>query len=330
MHTQGNADIEALMRAWSGLRDTSETVTVGEAPLPSGERERRISTVVAPVQLPWLGPHVLYLEDAPYDESDAPLRQLLVRLEPLEEGGMIRARLFTFNHPARWMHLDRRPRLAARLTSQDLQNVPGCDLLFTRMKPQFRASTRGRQCRAPLDAAGGAAFPGAMGGLGIGGSGAQAAGDFLYVDYQLLLDASVYWYRRRLIRASDGEIVGEAVGFNWFELNDARLFSCRVDWSASGRNGDLRPLTKLDLHDKGGHGEFTTPDGRHLLLTLHSQDWPFAAEQDSLVLVLSEAGASGALASSWAVVDDTEISLRVPGLAVRCGAIVSSQDEVRG
>jgi hypothetical protein len=87
---------------------------------------------------------------------------------------------------------------------------------------------------------------------------------------------------------------------------------------------------KLDLHDKGGRGEVLTPDGRHLVLTLHSQDWPFAAEHDSLVLLLSEARASSPLASAWAVVDDTQIVMRLPWLLVRCGAIGPSLDEVRG
>jgi hypothetical protein len=63
---------------------------------------------------------------------------------------------------------------------------------------------------------------------------------------------------------------------------------------------------------------------------LHSQDWPFAAEHDSLVLLLSEPGAAAPLASSWAVVDDTQISMRLPWLRVRCGAIAPSLDELRG
>jgi hypothetical protein len=314
------ADIEALMLAWAGMHDSSEAVTVGEAPLPGGEREQRISTLVAPVQLPWLGPHVLYLEELAHDEPDAPRRQLLVKLEPAENGA-IRAGLFTFVRPGRWTHLDRRPQLLARLALDDLRHFEGCDLLFTRQGSQFRGTTSGHRCLVVPGV-------GAARGRGPAAPGKDTAAR--YVDYQLVLDPSVYWYRRRLIRAGDGEIEQEVVGFNWFELNEARLFTCRIDWSASGHSRDLKPLVKLDLHDKGGRGELVAPDGRHLLLTLHSQDWPFAAEHDSLVLLLSEPGAAAPLASSWAVVDDTQISMRLPWLRVRCGAVEPSLDEVRG
>jgi hypothetical protein len=321
----GGTEIDALSHAWSGMRDSSETVTVGEAPLPGGERVARISTVVAPVQVPWLGPHVLYLEELPHDEPEAPRRQLLVKLEQAA-AGTISARLFTFTQPGRWVHLDRRPLQAARLQHSDLQHLAGCDLLFTRIGAQFRGRTRGRQCVAsPAAPAVGKGAPAAP-----VGKGAPAAASFVYVDYQLVLDTSVYWYRRRLVHSSDGVIRHEVVGFNWFELNEARLFTCRIDWSASGRSADLKPLMKMDLHDKGGRGELVTPDGRHLVLTLHSQDWPFAAEHDSLVLLLAEPGASSPLASSWTVVDDTRIAMRLPWLQVRCGAIGPSLDELRG
>jgi hypothetical protein len=245
-----------------------------------------------------------------------------VNLEPAG-GGAILARLYTFIRPARWTHLARRPRLAAQLQRSDVQHFPGCDLLFTRSGSQFRGRTRGRQCRASPGVGAAAARKEPPGGA--------APAPFLYVDYQLVLDANVYWYRRRLIRSSDGALRQEVVGFNWFELNEARLFTCRIDWSASGARGDLAPLLKMDLHDKGGRGELATPDGRHLVLTLHSQDWPFAAEHDALVLMLAEAGRPDEpLAASWAVVDDTRITLGLPWLRVRCGALGPSLDEVRG
>ena len=47
---------------------------------------------------------------------------------------------------------------------------------------------------------------------------------------------------------------------------------------------------KLDVQDQGGHGRFVTPDGRKLEITLHSDDWPFAAERDALILVVQDQG----------------------------------------
>jgi hypothetical protein len=303
------ADLEALQRAWSGSHDSREEVTVSSGrPDSSGTEpvgERRVRTLVAPVRLAWSDAPGLYLEEFLHDDPDDLRRQLLVKLEPAGTAAHeIRARLFTFLHPRRWAHLQQRPQLTARLTPQDLQSDAGCDLLLARRGEQFEGGTAGAGCLAD-----GGAF---------------------YVDYQVVIGEGLYWYRRRLIRRSDGALKEEVIGFNWFELNEARLFTCRIDWSATGRPQDLKPLKQLDLHDKGGHGELTTPDGRRLVLTLHSQDWPFAAEHDALVLLLSEPGQSAPLASAWAVVDEDRIALWLRWLRVRCGAVEPSGDEVHG
>lgn len=302
-------DLHALAQAWSGSHDSREEVLVGTersavAPLPDAGGDRRVRTVVAPVKVRWLGAHGLYLEEFLHDDPDTLRRQVLVKLEPAGTGAHeIRARLYTFVHPERWVHLQWRPKLQARLRRKDVRSFRGCDLLFVRRGGQFQGSTAGRRCLAP------------------GGA---------YVDYQLMIGAGQYWYRRRLISLSDGVLRQEIIGFNWFELNDARLFTCRIDWSPTGRPGDLRPLEQMDLQDQGGTGEILTPDGRRLKLTLHSQDWPYAAEHDSLVLLLSEPGQIIPLATSWAVVDEDRISLCVGWLRVRCGSVEPSPDEEHG
>jgi len=300
-------DLQDLQRLWSGARDSSEVVTVGPAaraqPLADAATERRVRTIIAPVALPWLGGPGLYLEEFLHDEPDRPRRQLLVKLEPAGTGANeIRARLYTFVEPQRWVHLERRPQLLARLRPEDVQSIEGCDLLFAREGAQFEGGTAGQGCLA--------------------GS--------RYVDYQLVLGENLYWYRRRLIRQRDAALEEELIGYNWFELNAARLFTCRVDWSASGRPRDLKPLLRLDVHDKGGRGELLTPDGRRLELTLHSQDWPFAAEHDSLVLLLTESQQSLPLAAAWTVVDEDRIALCLGWLRIRCGSVEPSTDEVHG
>ena len=83
-----------------------------------------------------------------------------------------------------------------------------------------------------------------------------------YVEFQVLIGQDLYWYRRRILRKSDGEVQEEIMGFNWFELNTTQLYTCRVDWTSNDHPQDLRPLLKLDVQDQGGHGRFVTPDGR--------------------------------------------------------------------
>lgn len=293
-----------LAERWSGVYDTLEQVlydNYGLAALAADGRVR-IRTIVAPVSLPWLGPNVLYLEEFPHDDPGAPRRQVLLRLTSTAPGEApaVRVRQFTFREPARWRALFESPERSQRLRQRDLEAIPGCDLLLVREGEQFRGGTRGHGCLAsPAD-------PG------------------LYVDYRVLVGVDLYWYRKRVLRAGDGELAEETAGYDWFELHQARLFACRVRWSPAGGFGELAPLATFNVHDQGGRAHFVTPDGRAFELQLHSGDWPFDANRDALILIVRELGTSAPLASSWTEIDAEQISIDLDELDVRCGPIAPS------
>jgi hypothetical protein len=302
------SDVVALERTWSGVRDSSEQVVMS---LDRGAArwheatEQRVRTIVAPVSIPWLGAHVLYLEEFIEDDPQEPRRQLLLQLGPVVgEPHTVRARLYTFATPARWTHLNHRPPLLALLSRGDIESSAGCDLVLTRAGDQFRGGTRGRHC------------------LDISGGNAR------YLDYQLVISEELYWYRRRALRQSDGELQEEVIGFNRFEPSEAQLYACRIAWSASGSARDLRPLLTLDLYEAGGHARFATPDGRGFELTLHGRDWPFAVDRDALLLLLQEPGGDSPLATSWAQRDSQQIALELGWLQVRCGSMAPESDEL--
>jgi CpeT/CpcT family (DUF1001) len=302
-------DVDSLEQLWAGVRDTSEQVVVSnDAGINSWPEssERRVRAVGAPVALPWLGPHVLYFEEFLHDDPGNLRRQLLVKLEPAEPPARgVRARLFTFARPRAWIHLHLRPNLLATLTNDDIATTSTCDLMFTREGEQFRGATIGHRC------------------LDIRGATSR------YIEYQLLIAQDLYWYRRRLLRKADGEVQEEVIGFNWFELNSTQLYTCRIDWTGTGRPQDLHPLLRLDVQDQGGRGRFVTPDGRKLEITLHSDDWPFAVERDALILVLRDQGAEIPFATAWASMDAEAITLSLNWLRIRCGPAAPDPDELQ-
>ena len=302
------ADVEALQRLWSGVRDSSEQVVMSVERGASGwpqTSEQRVRTIVAPVSVAWLGAHVLYLEEFLEDDPEDPRRQLLLALEPAgTPAHAVRVRLFTFARPRHWMHLNYRPRLAARLAWRDLVASPDCDLTLTRVGEQFQGGTLGRHC---VDV---------------------SPGEARYLDYQLVISQELYWYHRRTLRQSDGDLQEEVIGFNRFEPNEARLYACRVAWSASGAARDLRPLVTLDVYEEGGHSRFVTPDGRALELTLHGRDWPFALDRAALILLLQEQGRDTPFATAWAQMGAQQIALELGWLEVRCGSMVPDSDEL--
>ncbi len=90
---------DALVRLWPGMRDSSEEVVVSPrsaATLSLDDDEPvRVRTVVTRVNLPWLGAHVLYLEEFLHDQPSVLRRQLLLRVET-ETVGARRARVLPY------------------------------------------------------------------------------------------------------------------------------------------------------------------------------------------------------------------------------------------
>jgi len=67
-------DVESLEKLWPGVRDSTEEVFISSDPNVAawGEgSERRVRTIVAPVDAPWLGQHILYLEEFLHDDPDS-------------------------------------------------------------------------------------------------------------------------------------------------------------------------------------------------------------------------------------------------------------------
>ena len=299
---------DALMRLWPGVRDSSEETVVSSdrVKLPLEDDEPvRVRTVVTQVNLPWLGSRVLYLEEFLHDQPSVLRRQLLLRVET-ETVGARRARVFpyTFRNGERWQRLNLSPQLLSQLNAADIESTEGCDLVLNQEGDQFRGGTTGLDCEN------------------------EARGTSLYVDYRLVIGSDVYWYRRRLMRESDDELYEEVIGYNWFAPNETRLFTCRVAYSASGKPSDLRPIVRLDLHDQGGHARFTAPDGRRFDLSLHTEDWPFASERDSLLLLLEQPNDPDPVASAWTDPDAKQIGIDLGWLKVRCGPLVPETGEV--
>ncbi len=302
----GGSDLSALERVWPGVRDSAETVF-----LSSGTRinawgegaERRVRTIVSRLEAPAVGAHVLYMEEFLHDDPENVRRQLLLLLEPAQPSAAgVHVRVFTLRQPGALTHLDRRPARAATLRRADLAEAVGCDLLLRREGEQFIGGTLGNRC------------------LDIREGGRR------YVDLQLVISEDLYWYRRRVLLRANDDLLEEVSGYNWFELDEARLFSCRIDWSASGRRSELRPLLRTELHDEGGHAHFGTPDGRNLELVLHSQDWPFMADRDALILLLQDQDGSRPLATAWNGIDAEDIGIDLGWLRIHCGSLLPNPD----
>jgi hypothetical protein len=297
---------DVLTELWAGMYDISEELITGEphdSPLSSLAEQQRVQVNVRRVALPWLGSHVLYVEEYPYDEPFERRRRVLLSIEAPREDGTLRVRQYT-----------RKPGAAnaTSLSADDVETVAGCDLFMARDGAQFRGGTLGRNC------------------LEHGG------GEARWIDYRVVVGDGLFWYRKRILTVEREELVEEVAGFPHVDLEEARLFSCGVSWAAQNdtpKGKDKPPrrqLESVDLHDRGGRAKVRTPDGRELQLELHGRDWPLSTGRESLVLILRGAKASSdPIASSWTSLDAARVGIDIGWLAIDCAPVVSETGEQR-
>ena len=290
---------DVLTDLWSGMYDISEELITGEpseSPLTSLAEQERVQINVRRIPLPWMGSHVLYVEEYLYDEPFERRRRVLLDIEPPDEHGTLRVRQFTRKADAV---------NATELQADDVESVAGCDLFLRRDGGQFRGGTQDRKCLQ------------------------QGAREPRWLDYRVVIGDGLFWYRKRTLTLAHDELVEEIAGFPHVELEEARLFSCGISW-APPKEKQRRPLDSVDLHDRGGRARFRTPDGRELQLELHGRDWPLSAGRESLVLILSDARASNdTIASSWTSLDAARVGIDIGWLAIDCAPVVSETGESR-
>jgi len=295
---------DSLIGLWTGMYDMSEELIIGAAqdsPLAPLIEQTRVQINVRRVQLPWLGTHVLYVEEYPYDEPFELRRRVLLSIEPdVAPDGTLHVRQYTRKADSA---------NPAALTAADVESIAGCDLYLRREGGQFRGGTRGRGC---LDS--------------------KALGGKHWLDYRVVIGDGLFWYRKRQVALADDEPAEEIAGFPYADLDEARLFSCGISWAAHGqKNGGKRQAVgSVDLHDRGGRARFRTPDGRELQLELHGRDWPLSAGRESLVLILTSArDGNETIASSWTSLNAARVGIDIGWLAIDCAPVVSETGEQR-
>lgn len=282
------------------MYDMSEQLVAGvaaDSPLASMHEQQRVQIDVRRVQLPWLGTHVLYVEEFPSDQPFEARRRVLLSIEPVPAAdGALRVRQFTRKSGAAG---------AATLSADDVESEAGCDLFLRREGGQFRGGTRGRRC---ID---------------------QEGSEPRWLDYRMVIGEGLFWYRQRKFSLADNELDEEIAGFPHADFDEARLFSCGISWAPPASKAPRRMLESVDLHDRGGRARFRTPDGRELLLELHGRDWPLSQGRESLVLILTDPRADETIGSSWTSLGAARVGLDLGWLAIDCAPVVSETGEQR-
>ena len=187
-------------------------------PSPAATPGRRsASSACAPssrrCSIPWLGAHVLYLEEFLEDDPDIRADSCCCSSSRRDDARhAVHVHLLSFAEP--------RAVDAPELSSG------------ARRLARVARRARLRRLRFHPDCAPASSFAAAP---SVTSACDDSSGTLRYLDYQLLIGADLYWYRRRALpRAATGSCSRRSIGFNRFEPNEAQLYACRIAYSASG------------------------------------------------------------------------------------------------
>ena len=218
-------DLAHLMTWLPGVYDNQEQVYFeDEQDIADTLRHGRVHTVLKPVNLPCLGAHVFYLQQYVDDDSAQIDRQRLYVLNPDYERNAVKMQIYTFNAAELWVdaHLD--PTQLAQLTMDQVQTVPGCEVLWQRKVNQFLGQTQRHACP-------------------------DRSAERTGINHYFLLTEDALRISNRAHHTADSLAIGDPADVT-FKHRKARQFECWM--TATQGDGDWTFRRGLTLHDQGG------------------------------------------------------------------------------
>ena len=194
------SDLEIIMEWWPGDYDNDTQIAgleAGGKPIwradDSGEGGHiQITSHYRKVNLPAFGDHVLYVEETKFGDPNALFRQRIYALSEDAESGQARVKLWYFNDKKRYVGAWRDLSKIAELTPDEMFPLPDtCDLMVTEQAGKLHMRMPDKQC---------------------------VFGE-RYFDYQVLLGPDTFWFRDRIVRATDDVVLETAGNFTYHELD---------------------------------------------------------------------------------------------------------------
>lgn len=115
--------------------------------LPGEYNSDKLAMAVVPVYAPRLGRNVFYVQEMAANDPRQITLQRLWSFEVTEDDQLVQS-VWSLAEPARWRNAHLTPDLFKSLQPQDMQRVPGCELLWKKEEERFTATVASPRCQA--------------------------------------------------------------------------------------------------------------------------------------------------------------------------------------
>jgi hypothetical protein len=136
------ADFVALLKLLPGEYDNlSQTDSEGESP-----QHVSVLLSIKPLDAGTIGKLVMFVHESAVNDPRRVLAQRIWMIEKTKEHQIIQ-RVFLFKEPQRWVHAADDPLVLRSLLPDDLSQLSGCELVWTKTGTGYAAAVRSEACR---------------------------------------------------------------------------------------------------------------------------------------------------------------------------------------
>ncbi|MEE8305837.1 MAG: chromophore lyase CpcT/CpeT [Gammaproteobacteria bacterium] len=290
-------ELEYLVAIWPGDYDNREQLgfdaSVGKKDMDSGGH-LRVHSQIRRVEVPALGDYVLYVEEYKDNDPASIFRQRLYVLSADEEEKAVRLKLMFFKDGKSFLGAHNDTARLAGLANDSVSSLEGCDVFIRRDGNWLAGSMKPKTC--------------------IFGEEDKRR----YSDYQLRVAPGQYWFRDRTLNLATDQPMEQVADFSWHQLEQARWFSCMIDFPRKSGGPPVVTHHYVEMHDQGGTFPFTHPDGRDMVLTMRN-NWSYGMQRETFVIVVQQGNESGpTLVYAWGNPGADRIGVNPGYLRVQC------------
>jgi len=151
-HKNNQRDEKVLEELQTRLSGRYDNATQARSDLQAGvtEPHARLNLLIAPANAALIGKIAYYVRETAGDDSRRVLSQRIwvlghaVDLHTKEQ--LVEQRIYLFKEPQRWVHVGEDPELLQSLLPEDLQQLPGCELIWKKHNDNFEAHRKAENC----------------------------------------------------------------------------------------------------------------------------------------------------------------------------------------
>jgi len=290
-YTPTERELNYLMKIWPGDYDNQEQVSFdARARQETADQQPRFHALIHRLELPSLGPNMLYIEERENDDSEKLTYQRLYALSADEDEKAVRVKTYRLKSEDKFQAAGRDLTELSKIKAGYASYQEGCDMLLRRDGESLTGETQPGRCKNGEDS---------------------------FLTRHIRMSKTQYSFKEKQTD-KDSKVLSAVADFRPRNMKRARWFACMIDVpkDTPGRANHTQHYMKI--HDQGGSFAFTHPDGRDMTLLMRNT-WSYGMQRETFFIGVLEGDVTGkTLVYSWGMPGQDRIGVNPGYIRIQC------------